>query len=281
MKINAKLKVIITIIIAMIAVIAFNTKAKATEYEYKEEAYEQEGAAMVAEQNDYICNSDYYVDGNKGVNTLFCMNINRISKVHYKISITNSAYKSRDYSYVGAKKTKVELPAKNIENTTVVVEYKIKVTNEGRVPGWVKSIVDYKPQGMQFESSLNSGWYETQDGELLCNLLENKEMKSGETQEVSLYLTRSINGENLGTINNTAEIGQLYNVYGYEDADSKEHNKSNDEDDISSADVTILMATGKEKASIIGITLGIISLIGVASYYIKKKVINKMYRDII
>ena len=89
MKINAKLKVVIAIIVAMIAIIAFNTKAKAAEYEYKEEAYEQEGASMVAEQNEYICNSDYYVDGNKGVNTLFCMNINRISKVNYKIS-TNS-----------------------------------------------------------------------------------------------------------------------------------------------------------------------------------------------
>ena len=41
------------------------------------------------------------------------------------------------------------------------------------------------------------------------------------------------------------------------------------------------MGTGKEKASIIGITLGILALIGVASYYIKKKVINKMYTDII
>jgi hypothetical protein len=204
-----------------------------------------------------------------------------LDKTVSSISIRNTAYKARDYSYVGAKKTKVELPAKNIENTTVIVEYKIKVTNEGRVPGWVKSIVDYKPKGMKFEGSMNLGWYETQDGELICNLLENKEIKSGETEEVSLYLTRAINGENLGTINNTAEIGKLYNIYGYEDADSKEYNKSNDEDDISSADVTILMATGKEKASIIGITLGIISLIGVAIYYIKKKVINKMYRDII
>ena len=204
-----------------------------------------------------------------------------IDKTVSKIQIVNPEYKTREYTYVGAKTAKVELPSRNIENTTVVVEYKIKVTNEGRVAGYVKSIVDYIPQGMQFEHTMNPSWYQTQDGDLYCNLLENEEIQTGDSKEVTLYLTRRINGENLGTVRNNAEIAELYNVYGYEDADSKVANKQADEDDISSADVIILMGTGKEKASIIGITLGILALIGVASYYIKKKVINKMYTDII
>ena len=92
MKTNNKIKIIIAAVIAIIAILAFNTKVKA-DYEYTEEAYEQDGAEMVAEQNDYICESDYYVDGEKGVNTLFCMNINRISKVNYRISTqSNSTY---------------------------------------------------------------------------------------------------------------------------------------------------------------------------------------------
>ena len=85
-------------------------------------------------------------------------------------------------------------------------------------------------------------------------------------------------GENTGTVRNTAKILTSYNEYGLDDIDIQ--NKEENVQDKSSADVVINMATGKEAASITGIALGILSIIAVGIYEIKKHIINKMYNII-
>ena len=50
---------------------------------------------------------------------------------------------------------------------------------------------------------------------------------------------------------------------------------------MASSDAVILTSTGKETSSIIGISIGLLSVITLAVYQIKKRVINNLYSDII
>ena len=203
----------------------------------------------------------------------------KLEKVITKITVSNTVNGNRVYEFNENDIAKVELSTKNVENTTVLVEYKIKITNEGKVQGYAKQIVDYIPAGMTFNSELNTTWYVAQDGNAYTTSLANTLIKPGETKEITLVLTKKMTGENVGTYRNTAEIAQSYNEQGFEDADSTPGNKIDGEDDISSADAIILMNTGREALSITGITLGSIAVIALAIYEIRKHVIYKVYDD--
>ncbi len=203
-----------------------------------------------------------------------------INQLISKMTITNTKAKTHIYSY-NKSIAKVELSTRYIEYATVLVEYTIKVTNDGKVAGYAKSIVDYLPTGMTFNSELNSNWYIGEDGNAYNTSLANTIINPGETKELTLVLSKKMTADNTGTFRNTAEIKTSYNEYGIEDSDSTPGNKQDGEDDISSTDAIILIGTGKETASIIGITLGSLSIIALAAYEIKKHVINKMYRNIL
>ena len=62
------------------------------------------------------------------------------------------------YEYNNADLGKVELDRKTINNTSIVVEYKILITNEGPEAGYIKKIVDYMPENLEFKSELNKNW---------------------------------------------------------------------------------------------------------------------------
>ncbi len=203
----------------------------------------------------------------------------KLEKSITKITVSNPINGNRVYEFNENDIAKVELSSKNVENTTVLVEYRIKITNEGKVQGYAKQIVDYIPQGMTFNSELNTTWYVAQDGNAYTTSLANTLIKPGETKEITLVLTKKMTGENVGTYRNTAEIAQSYNEQGFEDADSTPGNKVDGEDDISSADAIILMNTGREALSITGITLGSLAVVALAIYEIRKHVIYKVYDD--
>ena len=57
-------------------------------------------------------------------------------------------------------------------------------------------------------------------------------------------LTKSMTEDNVGLINNRAEIYESYNKYGIPDVDSVANNQINTEDDIGSADVFVGISTG-------------------------------------
>ena len=170
----------------------------------------------------------------------------------------------------------------NVDFATVLVEYRIAIENKGQVSGYAKSIVDYIPEGMTFNSELNSSWYLGQDGNAYNTSLANSLINPGETKVVTIVLSRKMSGDNMGTVRNTAKILMSYNEYGLEDIDSNaEGTESGDQtDDKSSADVVIGAATGKEIASFTGIALGILAILAIAVYEIKKHIINKMYNFI-
>ncbi len=202
----------------------------------------------------------------------------KLEKTVKRITVTNTKdnIKTKIYDFDNKAIAKVELPNENIDTATVTVEYAIKIANEGSIAGYAKSVVDYLPNGMTFNSELNTSWYIGNDGNAYNTSLSNTIINPGETKEIRLVLTRKMNDTNLGTVRNTAEIASSYNEYGLEDIDSIAGNKKTGEDDMSSVDTIIGTATGKTTIAILGITLGILSIIATAVYVTKKYVINKI-----
>ena len=164
---------------------------------------------------------------------------------------------------------KVEIGAKYLKNSTVVIEYSIKVKNAGEMAGYAKQIVDYKPTDLKFNSSLNSSWY--QSGEYLYSkALEKTKIEPGETKELKLILTKEMTETNTGLTNNMAEIKESSSVNNTGDSDSTQGNKKSGEDDLGQANVIIGVKTGAAISYVV-ITLSIIMLISASALYLYKK----------
>lgn len=198
----------------------------------------------------------------------------KLDKVVTKITVNNSKG-AKEYTYNDSKFAKLDLEAKTIEGTTIIVEYKIKVTNEGDIAGYVKKIVDNMPNDMKFSSELNKDWYEGESGKLYNASLANTLLQPGETKEVVLLLTKQMTENNTGTINNVAEIYEVSNDLGLQDIDSTPGNNVQNEDDINNADIVIGVKTG-EVYIYIAITLISILILGIGIYFINKKVLSKI-----
>lgn len=157
---------------------------------------------------------------------------------------------------------KIELDGKLINGTTVIIEYQIKVTNAGEVPGYVRSIADYAPSDLTFSSELNKDWHKS--GNVLYNTsLANTKLEAGESKTVTLTLTKSMTENNTGRVNNTAEIAESYNELGIADSNSVTGNKTQGENDMGVADVIIGIKTGGMVilGSVIGITLIVLGIV--------------------
>ena len=196
----------------------------------------------------------------------------KLDKTVSKITVQD-ATGTNVYEFNDSKLAKKDLVGKQIAGTTIIVEYKIKVSNEGAVSGFVKKIADYMPSEMKFNSELNKDWYTSGNGVLYNSSLANTIINPGESKVVTLTLTKKMTEDNLGLYHNEAEIYEAYNDLGIEDIDSTPGNKLSSEDDISSADVLITVKTG-ERILFIGLSITIITTIGIAVYIIKKKVIR-------
>lgn len=198
----------------------------------------------------------------------------KLDKVISKITV-NDANGSKVYEYNDSDFVKLDFNEKTINGTTIIVEYKIRVTNEGGVAGYAKKIVDYLPSGMEFSSELNQDWYTSSNGNVFNASLANTIINPGETKEITLLLTKKMTGENTGVVNNNAEIYESYNDLGLADMDSTPANKVQNEDDISSADAILGIKTG-EVYVYIAITIISIAILGVGIYLINKKVLRKI-----
>ncbi len=151
---------------------------------------------------------------------------------------------SKDYNNVTLAKT--DIRSKYLNGSVVTVEYTFIVSNEGDFSGFAKTIVDYMPREMEFNPELeqNKDWYVGQDGNLYTNILENRELKSGDKETIKLVLTKHTTEENIGIMSNIAEIYEDYNTYGEKDINSIPANKMQTENDIGKADLVIGVGTG-------------------------------------
>ena len=167
---------------------------------------------------------------------------------------------------------KVELYRKNINNVVVKFRYKIRVTNEGDIPGYVKEITDYVPEGLRFDPADNPGWIDEGNNVISTTLTEDILLQPGEYTEVEVVLTWINDENNMGVMTNIAEISEDDNDYDLPDKDSTPDNQERGEDDIDDAPVMVTVSTGAARTYFM---LGGIVLITIAGgvFLIKKFVI--------
>lgn len=156
---------------------------------------------------------------------------------------------------------KVELHRKKLNQVTVKFRYSIRVINEGEIAGYAKEVTDYIPEGLKFVAEDNTGWKDEGNNVISTRLLENTLLQPGEYADVEVVLTWINNENNMGVMNNIAEISEDYNQYGIPDKDSTPDNKKDGEDDIDDAPVMLSISTGQVR---IYFTLGFIILITIA-----------------
>ena len=196
----------------------------------------------------------------------------KLEKMINRVVVQNSKT-TRAVEYQDVNLAKVDLDSKQLRNTSVVVEYKIKVTNEGEVAGYIRKIQDYVSSDFKFSSELNKDWYQS-GSNLYNNSLANVKIEPGESKEVTLILTKQMTENNTGLVNNTAEIVESYNEQGLKDVDSTEGNRANGEDDIGSADLILSIKTG-QVVEIVLVILSTIVILGVVAYVVTKKVLSR------
>ena len=195
----------------------------------------------------------------------------KLDKVVSKITVNNKKG-STEHNY-DKNFAKIDFESKYVDSSTMIVEYKITVTNEGAVPGYAKKIADYLPSELKFNSELNTDWYEGKDGTIYNASFANTIINPGESKELRLILTKSMTQESFGLITNKAEINEATNDYGLADVDSTPGNQSTNEDDYSIANVLTGVKTG-EAVVYITLAITIATIIGVGTYIIKKRVIK-------
>ena len=195
-----------------------------------------------------------------------------LDKYISKVTVSNS-HETKSYTFEKGDIPKIEIEAKYLSNSSVVVEYTIEVRNTGEVSGFIQSIVDYKSTALDFSSNLNQDWYQV--GDYIYNdSLSNTEIKAGETKTVKVILNKTMTESNTGLINNTAEIAKSYNKIGIQDIDSVAGNNQKGEDDLGTVDIIISVKTGIA-VSYIGLTLSILVILASAAYLLNKRIIKR------
>lgn len=193
----------------------------------------------------------------------------KLDKTISKVIIQNSSG-TNTKEYNDEKMAKAEIDAKQLKGTTVIIEYKIKVSNIGEVSGYARKIADYIPKDLQFSSEMNKDWYQTGDT-LYNSSIGNDKIEPGESKTLTLTLTKKMNEENLGLVNNRAEIAEAYNDLGLSDINSTPGNQDKNENDYSSADMILSIKTGKAVYMSIGLIVTIILASGVIAAIIVKR----------
>lgn len=195
----------------------------------------------------------------------------KLDKVVQAITVNNG--KNTTEHVYNSKLAKIDFESKYAKTSSMVVEYKFTITNEGGIAGYVKKLADYLPEELKFNSELNKDWYEDKDGVIYNASLANTIINPGESKEVTLILTKNMNGDDdFGLINNAAEIYETSNDYGALDIDSTPGNKATNEDDYSTANVLTSVKTG-DVVIYTTLIITIITIVGVGIYMIKKKVL--------
>ena len=177
---------------------------------------------------------------------------------------------TKTHSFNNTKMAKIDIDPAVLADTTVYVEYKITIKNEGNVAGFVKNIVNYMPEGMKFNSEINANWYIGNDGNLYTNSLGNEVIKPGESKELKLILIKEMTEVNTGLTSNITEILETYNELGLEDIDSKENNRLETEDDYSQALALITVQLGGNMGNLLAIIISLV-LVAMGVYAVKNK----------
>lgn len=195
----------------------------------------------------------------------------KLDKYINQITVKNN--KTKTYKYNNSQLAKIEIPAKQIENTQVEIEYKIVVTNEGNVEAYADEIIDYLPKDLQISNNTkDTAWTKDAKGNLLNRSLIGEKIQPGESKELKLVVTKKMSSQNTGNVLNAAEINMSKSIDNLKDVDSTAGNKKVDEDDYSEASVIISINTGLVRNIIIFIVIvGLIAFIIIVMKNVKNK----------
>ena len=187
-----------------------------------------------------------------------------------KETVTETGHKAEDDP---EEVVKVEIVQSKLSKVVVKFRYKIRVTNEGEIAGYVDEISDYIPEGLKFVAADNPEWEEV-EGKVVTDQLKDTLLQPGESAEVEILLTWINGKDNLGLKVNVAEISKDRNDSNTKDIDSTPDNKIEDEDDIDDAPVILITKTGEGiDIQYIILAVGCLSILTVGIIFIKKYVI--------
>lgn len=152
-----------------------------------------------------------------------------------KITIANEKG-TKEYTYNNKQIAKLEIHSKQFVGSTIAIEYRIVVTNVGELAGTINEIIDKIPEGLEFHSELNNTWSKSMSNNVSNTSLRMQELKSGESAETTIILTKTLDDKSAGTITNIAQIGISDN--------SKHIEDQNSENNTSTTQVLIGVSTG-------------------------------------
>ncbi|MGN1311023.1 MAG: hypothetical protein ACI4VP_04945 [Clostridia bacterium] len=190
-----------------------------------------------------------------------------------KVIVENSQG-TTTYDYTNTNFAKVEIPAKYMNGSKVTFEYKIIVKNEGTISGYARKIVDYLPKDLTFSEEQNKDWYVGEDGNIYSVALIDKLLEPGDSEELTIILTKQMNNNNTGTVTNIAEIYEASNDENVEDINSIPGDKLEDQNDMSKVEVILAVRTGTIILYIL-LVITVITIIGIGIYKVKKITLNK------
>ena len=229
----------------------YETTAKEFEYYTLIERPEEQGKMKVEivkdeEENDEVNNTIelYYYYEAKPFN------------IGVEKEITGIIVNGERRTPTNGKLEKVEIYRKSTEDTSVQVEYKIKVSNTGEVSGNA-TIEENIPEGMSLAN--NDGTWEEQEGKLIKVI---PEIGAGETKEYTVLLNWEQSGNNMGEKANEVKLVETGNVPGFVD--------NNDKDNTSNANVIISVETGELP---IGLILALVALVGLETVTLRYAVV--------
>ena len=134
------------------------------------------------------------IEVTEGTKTISNINLGLALRKTYTIKLRKYITKAVTTNALGVSNTKdfgnvplAKLDVKDINNLNIKVVYTIELENTGYYPGYIYSVKDFIPDGMQFNENYeeNKGWILNSDGYLENNTLFDELIKSGEKK----YLT--------------------------------------------------------------------------------------------
>lgn len=191
-----------------------------------------------------------------------------------KMTIQNHA-ENNEFLNENFELAKVDIDPNLVNGSKVLLEYTVKVKNQGNVEGCADKIVDYLTDDLEFNSSLNPDWYMEADGNIYTRSLKGDVIKPGETRELKLILIKNMTDINTGLVHNSFEICASSNEKGIKDIDSIAGNRL-EEDDLANADALIGISTGLFDSKIPIILTSILLLIPIA-FLVWKKLDERRY----
>lgn len=221
------------------------------------------GTAVINGNTEYVGMTDVIEISNNNINSI---NMGLIKLGNFDIAIektistirtVNPKGKEQNYTYDNEKISKLEVSARNLVGTNVYIGYTIKISNNGESKGYISELVDELPDDLQFDKTLNTGWYE-ENGKLYY--IDIDDIEVGQTKEIPLILVKKLTNDNLGITNNIATVSATSSNNVQDN--NLDNNKSN-------AQLIIGTSTGRIVLNIVGIIL-LLGIIGVGVYVLRK-----------